>query len=74
MAKKPIKPLKTKLWKLFSLYVKLRCSKNGVMTECYTCKVPLQIGTKNCQAGHWLPKGTYGYHYFNPDNVRPPRS
>jgi|TARA_Y100000310_G_C20677499_1_gene813938 hypothetical protein len=71
MAKRPIKPLKAKLWKLFSLYIKLKFSKDGQRTQCYTCDAYLKIGSKNCQLGHWLPKGTYQNHYFNEDNVRP---
>ena len=73
MAKKPrtIKSLKIELWKLFSRYIKLQHSKDGVTCLCFTCHRVLTIGTKMCQAGHWLPKGTYGAHWFEEDNVRP---
>ena len=73
MAKKPrtIKSLKSELWTLFSKYIKLLHSKDGVTCLCFTCHRVLTIGTKTCQGGHWLPKDTYGVHWFEEDNVRP---
>lgn len=72
MAKKQtISKLKSDLWKVFSLYIKTKYSIDGEWVNCYTCGANIQIGTSNCQAGHWLPKGGYSYHYFNENNVRP---
>lgn len=67
---KPLGKLKKELWKEFALWVKLSRSEDGRWVSCYTCDKPLEIGTSNCQAGHWLPKGGYPVHYFHPDNVR----
>jgi len=69
--RKTVSQLKKKLWKPFSLWTKLRYSEDGVYVDCYTCSQRLKIGTSNCQAAHFLPKGGYPAHYFNIDNVRP---
>lgn len=68
---KPIGKLKKELWKLFSKAMKLRYSEDGRYTHCYTCGKPIEIGTSNCQLGHWLPKGGYPALYFDENNVRP---
>lgn len=68
---KGVAKLKKDLWKQFALWTKLKYSDDGRWCSCYTCGNPLEIGTSGCQAGHWLPKGGYSVHYFNPDNVRP---
>ncbi len=62
--------LKKKLWKVFALYNKLIRSTDG-WVDCYTCDAGIEIGTSNCQMGHYYPKGGYGYLYFHEDNVRP---
>jgi len=43
---------------------------DGVV-ECYTCGKIMRLGTRDCQAGHYLAKSNYPIHRFNPDNVRP---
>lgn len=63
--------LKKKLWGLFAEYIKLKASSNGKSCYCYTCDAFLMIGSAGCQAGHFYPKGAYGYLYFHEDNVRP---
>ena len=68
---KPIGKLKKLLWTEFALYNKLIRSEDGQYCSCYTCGKPLEIGTSNCQMGHWLPKGGYSVHYFEENNVRP---
>jgi hypothetical protein len=68
---KPICKLKKLLWTEFALYNKMIRSECGRYCSCYTCGKSLEIGTSNCQMGHWLPKGGYSVHYFNEDNVRP---
>lgn len=73
MARKPptLGKLKKQLWKEFAMWVKLTQSKDGRWCTCYTCDRAIEIGTAGCHAGHWLPKGGYSGHYFNPNNVRP---
>lgn len=67
---KTLGKLKKELWKLFSLYIKLKYSKDGEHVNCFTCGKLLKIGTSDCQGGHCLPKGGYGGLYFNENNVR----
>jgi hypothetical protein len=62
---------KKDLWREFALWVKLSRSMDGLYVHCFTCGAPLQIGTANCQAGHWLPQGGYSGMVFEPNNVRP---
>ena len=70
-AKRKISLYKKDLWKQFALWVKLSKSPDGRYCPCFTCDAPLEIGTSNCQAGHWLPQGGYSATVFEPDNVRP---
>jgi len=67
---KTISKLKKELWKIYALYMKLVRSNDGYC-KCYTCDSLIEIGTSNCQMGHWLPKGGYSYHYFTENNTRP---
>jgi len=71
MTRKKIGALKTKFWQIFTRYIKLKYSEDGKYVSCFTCAKPLEIGTTNCQGGHWLPKKGYPFHYFTEDNVRP---
>ena len=71
MKKKTLSKLKKELWTLYAKYMKLKYSRDGEYCSCFTCGVVLKIGTSNCQMGHWLPKGGYGFHYFTEDNTRP---
>jgi len=69
---KSISKLKKDLWKLFALRMKLeRSDKSAEFVTCFTCYKHLEIGTSNCQMGHWLTKKGYPYHYFNENNCRP---
>lgn len=68
---KTLGALKKDLWELFSLYIKITHSTDGLWCRCFTCDKPIQIGTSDCHGGHWLSKGAYPVHYFNEDNVRP---
>lgn len=70
MINKGIKILKKDLWKLVSLYTKLKYSKDSVYVACYTCGINLRVGDPNCQAGHYLVKSAFPVHYFNEDNIR----
>jgi hypothetical protein len=65
-----ISNLKKKLWKIFAEYIKAKDSVDGYC-RCYTCRKTLTLGTIDCQAGHWLPKGSYDFLYFNEMNVKP---
>lgn len=77
-AKKPTKKTKLKslssykkdLWDVFTYYIKLKYTVDGKL-NCYTCGVPIQINTVNCQGGHYHPKKGYPALYFNENNVRP---
>jgi hypothetical protein len=71
MMAKSLPQLKKLLWKEFALFMKLKYSGDGATVCCFTCGAHLEIGTSNCQLGHWLPKGGYSVHYFNPNNCRP---
>ncbi len=63
--------LKKKLWKLFTYYIKLKYSSENKFVDCYTCGKPLEIGTSNCQGGHYYNKKKYTGLYFDENNVRP---
>ena len=71
MAKRTVSALKKRLWKIFAEYIKRKYSEDGIYCKCFTCGATMEIGTSNCQAAHYLPKGGYPYHYFNEENVRP---
>jgi len=73
MNKKPksLTKLKAELWKVFSTYIKFKYSKDGTWCNCFTCGNPIQIGTSNCQGGHYYTKKGYPALYFNENNVRP---
>jgi len=68
---KTLTKLKGELWKVFSTYIKFKYSKDGEWCNCFTCGNPIQIGTSNCQGGHYYTKKGYPGLYFNEDNVRP---
>lgn len=62
--------LKAKLWEVFTLFIKLKYSIDGINVNCYTCDHPTQIGDKNCQGGHYYSQGGFKALQFNEDNVR----
>jgi hypothetical protein len=68
--KKSLSKLKQDLWKVFSLYIKLKYSSDGEHVNCFTCDSILKIGTSNCQSGHYYTKKGYPALYFNENNVR----
>jgi hypothetical protein len=69
--KKPQKPTKGKLVKkldsIFSKYIRLKHSKNGICT-CYTCGRKYEI--KKIHAGHFMSRRHYSTRW-DEDNVRP---
>ena len=73
MAKKKrgLDKAKKDLWKVFTKYIKLKHSPDGVTCSCYTCGKTLIIGTKDCQGGHYYKKVGYPSLYFDENNVRP---
>jgi hypothetical protein len=73
MAKKQKKlsKLKEELWKVFSLYVKLKSSSDGENCRCFTCGKAMKIGTSQCQAGHYYSRSGFPGLYFNLINVHP---
>ena len=71
MKRKSITKLKSKLWEVFSLYIKQKYSPDGKNVNCFTCGRNLQIGTSNCQGGHYYSQGGFKALQFNENNVRP---
>ena len=71
MAKKTITKLKAELWKHYALYIKQKYSTDWGYCNCFTCGANLQIGTSNCQCGHYYTKKGYPALYFNENNTRP---
>ena len=73
VSKKSLPQLKRVLWDVFSLYIRQRDTDDTGYGNCISCNKPIQIGTKDCQAGHYIPKGQGGSHYFGlprfPDDV-----
>lgn len=51
---KKIKPLKAKLWKLFSEYIRLRDADSNGMVSCVTCDSSGKWQGDYFQAGHFL--------------------
>ena len=71
MRKTPVKKSKSKLVKkldgIFSKYIRLKHSKNGICT-CYTCGRKYEI--KKIHAGHFMSRRHYSTRW-DEDNVRP---
>lgn len=69
-SKKPksLSSLKKKLWKYFSLYIRLRESDKNLFSECVTCEK--KESYKNLQAGHFIPGRTNSI-LFVEDNCFP---
>jgi hypothetical protein len=61
--------LKKKALDLYSELVKLKAHNEGKL-YCYTCDTPLNLGTSNCQLGHYLSRGAYPGLTFHPHNSR----
>ena len=70
-SRKKLSKLKSELWTRFSLFIKLKYSKDGKTVNCFTCGRELTIGRPDCHGGHYYPKGGYGFLYFHENNVRP---
>ena len=70
LTKKSLGQLHKTLWPIFSLYIKLKHSHDLRWCSCYTCGNPIEIGTINCQGGHFIPRGKAPTKYHE-DNVRP---
>ena len=64
MNKKTAAQLKRKLWQIFSLYIRQRDTDQDGYGNCISCQKPIQLGTQDCQAGHYIPKGRGGSHYI----------
>lgn len=62
--KKTVAQLKRKLWEVFSLYIRKRDTDQDGYGNCISCQKSIQLGTQDCQAGHYIPKGRGGSHYF----------
>ena len=64
-----IPKLKAKALALFAQVVKNEAYQSGEM-NCFTCGAYLELGTSNCQLGHYLSRGAYPGLTFHPDNSR----
>ena len=73
VSKKSLPQLKRVLWDVFSLYIRQRDTDDTGYGNCISCNKPIQIGTKDCQAGHYIPKGQGGSHHLglprSPDDL-----
>ena len=67
MKTRSLSKLKKQLDKIFSLYIRTKYSKNGLV-KCYTCSVTKPI--KEIQNGHWIPRNVLGSR-FSEENCRP---
>lgn len=68
--KKTIPQLQATLWDIFARWVKLNWSEDGAFCNCFTCNKTIEIGSRDCQAGHFIPR-TYAPTKFDERNVRP---
>ena len=62
---KTIPQLQNTLWPVFSAYIKAVHP-----ARCFTCDKALEPGSRDYQAGHWIPR-TYSPVKYHEDNVRP---
>ena len=54
--------------KWFNYYIRLRDVDEDGWAECISCGKKVKLGTKDCQAGHYVPKTT-SMTRFDEDNV-----
>ena len=64
LQKKSLAQLKRKLWEVFSLFIRQRDTDDDGYGSCISCGKSLELGTKDCQAGHYIPKGQGGAHHL----------
>jgi len=62
--------VKKTTWNTFSVYIRLKYSRDGICT-CISCGKKMTAISINCHAGHFIPKSNSEYFYFNEDNIRP---
>lgn len=67
MKKKGLALLKKELDRVFSIYIRQKYSKDG-MVKCYTCTTIKPI--KEMQNGHWIPRNNLSTR-FSEENCRP---
>ena len=65
ISKKTIPQLQNTLWPIFAAYIK---AVHG--SRCFTCNKQCEEGSRDLQAGHWIPR-TYSPTKYDEDNVRP---
>ncbi len=58
---------KAKLWKIFSLYIRLRDSDVNGYCRCISCEAVKHF--KDCDAGHFVPKNKGNAIYFDENDV-----
>jgi hypothetical protein len=69
MKNKSLSQFKKLALDLLAELTKLKVQREGKL-YCFTCGANLEIGTSNCQLGHFLSRGAYPGMTFHPDNVR----
>ena len=70
VSKKTIPQLQNTLWPIFAMYIKKTHSADGEWCNCFTCDKPIQIGSHDCHAGHFISRA-YSPTKYDEDNVRP---
>jgi len=68
--RKTIPNLQATLWPIMALYIKQNHSHDGEWCTCITCGKAIQIGSIDCQAGHFIPR-SYSPTKYEEDNLRP---
>jgi hypothetical protein len=69
--RKSLPKLKKEAKDLYALWCKLSWMDSNGNVPCYTCDAKMELGTSNCQWGHFWPQGGYSGLIFHPDNSRP---
>jgi len=67
--KKKIVDLKKELTRLFNKKVRLRDTQPDGWGKCISCGKPIQYGTSDCHAGHYVPAGNSTRLKWEDDNV-----
>lgn len=67
--KKPVKQLLKKLEEEFNRYIRIRDSDSNGLANCISCNKQVQLGTIDCQAGHYVPVSMSSFWRFEEDNV-----
>ena len=64
------KQLHARLTRAFTMYIKLRDTDEDGNGKCFTCGKDVRLGSRNCSAGHAMPKNKYKNYIFAEELVR----